>query len=141
MRADPPGPRGTGDVSAGTLEVSRIPALADFLKLYIARHQRGEGLARAEIALKRERLVEAPRRLRAQERQDRSQQILLAMQTFREQHVPGALLHSHLAERLERHELKTTVRMPCCIGAFPYDQRPLSLRQTARVARPHRLVL
>ncbi|HBF34077.1 TPA: hypothetical protein DDW35_05895 [Candidatus Sumerlaeota bacterium] len=126
----------------GHWEMTQTPALADFLKLYTARHQRGESLVRAEIALKRERLVEAPKRLHAQLVQDRSQQLLLLMQTFREQHVPAALLHAHQINPPFEAPLPQTavagssVRMPCCIGSFAYAPPALPTRQATASPMP-----
>ena len=121
---------------------SAVPALADFLHLFIARHHRGENLVRSEIALKRKRLVEAPRRIGLKDRERKTRHLAMLMHTFRLQEAPAALFQAHLsgpgasvsareskalreaagtqaaspAQAVGRRE--ETIRVPYCIGAF-----------------------
>jgi len=76
---------------------SAVPALADFLHLFIARHHRGENLVRSEIALKRKCLVEAPRRISLKDRERKTRHLAMLMHTFRLQEVPAALFQAHLS--------------------------------------------
>jgi serine/threonine-protein kinase RsbW len=137
------GRAGLAQYRQGRWEAPDIPILGDFLRLFIARHHRGENVLRSQIALKRKRLVETPARAGRRKIDQRLTHVAALMHTFREQHVPDRFFNCHkiggefledadlgaldpennqAAGLLQRDKDRPTVlRLPYCIGAFSLD--------------------
>ncbi|MFW6255766.1 MAG: ATP-binding protein [Candidatus Sumerlaeota bacterium] len=130
---------GLAQYRQGRWEAPDVPVLTDFLRLFIARHHRGENILRSQIALKRKRLVETPKRASRRQTDQRVKHMVALMHTFHEQHVPKHLFHQEegaadgamsledmvaqgsQAAGLVNARKGKAIRLPHCIGAFPAD--------------------
>ncbi|MFW5870411.1 MAG: AAA family ATPase, partial [Candidatus Sumerlaeota bacterium] len=120
---------GLCEYRGGRWRPAKAPALADFMRLFIAEYAGEISLAEARVTLKRDLLIAAPERRHRDKARERLEDIALVMRHFRGQNIPSVLLGApeappDAATEQSAEDAKSHVRLPNCIGAYLETSTP-----------------